>query len=244
MKNRSLKANFTFHRHNMLPGLLIFWAVMGLVLGTFTLLNTHPRISVGVFMTSSAGGDKVSMIASLFLAILIYTIVIAVSSHPENFSLLTGMGSSRKAYYVSFITSLAIVSLLNATVMTLGFMLEKAVLPMLGLQQLDYLVVYSQQFNNMMLTMVHFFMLTLISSFFVMVSAYFYKSPNKAVHLLIFAAIMITLFTGDLRSGIWGNLLDWMTNNANAFTLSGKLLLLSLVFYSTGWLLVRKSEAR
>ena len=243
MNHRSIKANFTFHRLNMLPGLLIFWGVMGLVLTVVTILNTHPRISVGVFMTSSAGGDKVSMIASLFLAIVIYTIVVAVSSHSENFSLLTGMGSSRRAYYLSFITSLAMVSLLNATVMTLGFMLEKAVLPMLGLQQLDYLAVYSQQFNNLMLTMVHFFLLTLISSFFVMVSAYFYRNQRRAVNLLILAAVMITLFTGNLRSGIWGNLLNWMTNNASAFTLSGKLLLISLIFYGTGWLLVRKSEA-
>ena len=242
MKRHALKANLAFHRLNIVPGLVIFWIIVGMVTAIGTALNTNPNISVGVFMTRTNG--QISTVASIFVAILIYTVVVSLISHPENYSLLLGMGSTRKAFYLGQIIALAGVALLNAVLMTTAFWLEGLILPVLGMAQLDYMAVYSLRLNHLWLTLIHFAMLVLLSAVCVLITTFIYRSQRIVVNIGMILVIVATLLVSPLRSGLWGNLLHWVSNHTGALSLSGKLVLLALVVYGIGWLILRRTEAR
>jgi hypothetical protein len=248
MNTHGLKANLKYHQLNLGPSVLIFWTIVILVMGFSIVMNAvSENVSIGLFV-SQTGDDvyrAVSVVASAFIAVMIYTVVISLVSQPENFSFLIGLGSSRRSLYVSQVLALTFIAFLNALIHVSAFALESAVLPLLGLNQLDYLQVYGFRLNLVSLILVQGLILSLVSAVFMVIAALFYRFRSRT-NIIVFIAGMAAsiILPRSFGASIWGRLFRWLANNASPADLSWKLLLLTLLFWGLGWLVVRRTEAR
>jgi hypothetical protein len=248
MNTHGLKANLKYHQLNLGPSVLIFWAIVFLVMVFSILVNAaSENVSIGLFVSQTSDDvyRAVSVVASAFIAVMIYTVVISLVSQPENFSFLVGLGSSRHALYVSQVLALTFIAFVNALIHVSAFALESAVLPLLGLNQLNYLQVYGFRLNLVSLILVQWLILSLVSAVFMVIAAVFYRFRSRT-NLIVFIAGMAAsiILPRSFGASVWGRLFQWLSNNTSPADLSWKLLLLTFLFWGLGWLVVRRTEAR
>ena len=247
MMKQGYQSNLKAHRLNFVPGVLIFWGIVFLVMALSIVINITTEASVGLFVSHTVEGvsREVSVVAAAFIAVVIYMVVLGLALLPENFSFLIGLGSSRRAFYTGLITAITLAALANAVIHSAAFGLESLILAQTRLTQLDYLNVYGFQLNLLSLTFVQWFIFTAVGAFFLFVAAviYRFRSRNALIALVTLAAVSVVL-PFSLGISVWGRLFRWVATNASIFQLSGKLLLITLISWGLGWLVVRRMEAR
>ena len=247
MMKQGYRSNLKAHQLNFLPGLFIFWGIVFLVMAFSIIINITTDASVGLFVAHTTDGvtREVSVVAAAFIAVAIYMIVLGLALLPESFSFLIGLGSSRKGFYAGLVTALTLAALINAVIHSAAFGLESLILAQTRLTQLDYLSVYGFQLNLFSLTFVQWLIFTAIGAFFLFVAAaiYRFRSRNALIALIAVATASVVLPV-NLGVSTWGRLFRWITTNASLYQFSGKLLLISLLFWGLGWLVVRRMEAK
>ena len=247
MMNKGYLANLKAHQLGFLPGVLIFWGIVFLVMAGSLIVNLTTEASVGLFVSHTVEGvsREVSVVAAAFIAVMIYMTVIGLALLPENFSFLIGLGSSRRAFYAGLISAITLAALANAVIHSAAFGLESLILARTSLTQLDYLNVYGFQLNLFSLTFIQWLIFTAVGAFFLFVAAVIYRFRSRNA-LIAFVALATTsvILTVNLGISTWGRLFRWLTNNANLYQFSGKLLVITLISWGLGWLVVRRMEAR
>ena len=247
MNMQGLKANLKFHWMNLGYSMLVFWVIMSLVMMFSVLINAMTAVSIGLFVSVTREGttQAVSVVAAGFIAIVIYMIVVSLASQPENFSFLIGLGTSRRTFYAAQVVVLILVAFANSLIHALAFALESSILPMFGLQQLDYLEVYGLNLNLATLTLAQWMILTTVSAALMVVAALFYRYKSRnAIIVFVTLATAGVILPVTFGINIWGYFFRWLFANATVWELSGKLLLVSAVFWIIGWLIIRRTEAR
>ncbi len=247
MMNPRYQSNLKAHQLNFLPGLFIFWGIVFLVMAISIIVNILTDMSIGLFVVQNTDGvtREVSVVAAAIVAVVIYMIVLGLSSLPENFSFHIGLGSTRGGFYTSLVTAITLIALVNAVIHTGAFSLESFILAQTTLRQLDYLNVYGFQLNLISLTFIQWLLFTAVGAFFTFVATAIYRFRNRtALIALVTLATASVVLPVTLGISTWGRLFGWIATNASPFQLSSKLLLVTLISWGLGWLVVRRMEAR
>lgn len=247
MMSHSLRSHMKFHQLTLLPSLLIFWAIVAIVMVLSILVNAMTDVSVGLMVSVTRDGrtEAVSVVAAAFIAVLIYTVVISLVTQPENFSFLIGLGSSRRAFFIAQVIAVTTVSMINGFVHSLAFALESIILPLAGLQQLDYLQVYGFQLDFFTLAPLQGMVLMLVASVFMFIAAAFYRFRSRNALIALIAGVLFSLvLPRSLGVPPWRLFYQWLMDNATVGELSWKLMLMTMFFWGLAWQVIKGTEAR
>ncbi len=266
MMLNSIKSNLIFHKNNSLTGILIFWAILLTIMILSLFINTATDATVGLFIShhseqvnettihlgTGPEGDgmqnnkTVSTAAAAFPAIIIFSIIIGLISQPENYSFLIGLGSSRRAFFIAQVIALTLIGYVNAAIFTLAYTAESVILPMIGLHQLNFQPFYAFTMNAFTSFIFQGLTFSLVSAFFMLIAALFYRFGGVPTIIGFVALITIsTILPDNLKEWLFYSPIEWFfVGNSSLWILLPKLLLMLLILWSIGWMILRKTPAK
>lgn len=242
-----LKRQLRYQIYDSKKSFITFWAIIIIVNILSGFLNVYSAV---LFNSPSSGefsftigaveGSKLSIAAGNLGAIAVFIIVYNMIIYYENFPAAIGFSSTRKNFYIGAVIHSILLCLGMSIVEGILFKLEGPILKAMDREPLyEQMFLNTQKDSLIFIIIMLFIIFILFCSLFNLLGILSYRYGYK-LWIGFGALVIIISFNAKAFDKTFGKLFKFILAYNNPLLFSIKMLILSFIIYSIGWLFTRK----
>jgi hypothetical protein len=221
-----------------IPFLILFISISAVSMSSFSKINSTDGT---VHVASNPSNFSATFVGIILLLMMIYLIILSVSSPKGIFTFSIRMGSTRNAYFLGSVAYYAIICAAFSIIHTVLFILEGILFKYVGINQIDnYGFIFDKisTIGAIRLTIYTFFISITIISVVTMLSHLAYIIGQYGWMLIIPCVVVLSFKVGPIITNLMRNI------RKTDFNLDMINLIVSLAALAISYVIIRKTQIR